>query len=412
MRERGDKKKPSTTKRMIIMLIVVGVLLAGLIGFNVFKGIMIKKYMAGMSAPPQTVTAMKVSYQEWQPSLHAVGTLRAVRGADLALDASGVVTDVDFASGDEVTKGQPLVSLRDDEDAAQLHQDEAAAALARVTFERARRQLDVKAISKADYDSAAADLKARQAAVAQQKAVIAKKNLRAPFDGRTGIVTLSPGAYVNAGTPIVTLQQLDPIYVDFYVPQKHLGEIKPGQATTLGVDAFGDKQFEGTINAINPKVDGDTRNVQVEATVPNPEESLTPGMFARVSIDVGGKKRYLTLPQTAITFNPYGQTVFLAVKASALKNQKTQPATAAKKPAPGDAKSAPKDGKSANQLFAQQVFVTTGPTRGDQVAVLSGIKEGDQVVTSGQVKLKNGTPLIIDNSVKPANNPHPTPQEH
>jgi membrane fusion protein (multidrug efflux system) len=403
MPTRAEKKKPSTTKRMIIMLVIVGLLLAGLIGFNVFKGIMIKKYMASMSAPPQTVTAMKVTYQEWQPSLETVGTLRAVQGADLALDASGVIDDIRFKSGALVQKGQPLVGLRDDEDVAKLKQNEAAAALAQVTFERAKQQLAVKAVSKAEYDTAAADLKARQAAVAEQQAVVAKKNLKAPFDGLAGIVTLSPGAYLTAGTPVVTLQQLDPIYIDFHLPQKQLAEVGPGDTASLALDAFGDRHFTGTINAVDPKLDPDTRNALVEATVPNPDHLLKPGMFAHVSVDVGKKQRHLTLPQTAITFNPYGQTVFVAVPASQLKDSNGKPV--ATTPAKG------KD-KSANTLVAQQVFVTTGATRGDQTAVLSGIKEGDQVVTSGQIKLKNGTPLIIDNSVKPANNPHPTPQEH
>ncbi|MGA9341383.1 MAG: efflux RND transporter periplasmic adaptor subunit [Rhodanobacteraceae bacterium] len=417
MRTRADKK-PSTAKRMVIMLIIVGVLLAGLIGFNVFKGIMIKKYMAGMSAPPQTVTAMKAAYQDWQPTFDAVGSLRAVRGADLALDVSGLVTSVDFASGDKVAKGQSLVSLRDDQEVAQLNQLKATAALAEVTFDRAKRQLAVKAISKADYDTAAADLKAKQAAVAQQQAVVAKKHLRAPFDGYAGIVTLSPGAYLNAGTQVVTLQQLDPIYTDFYLPQKDVGEIKPGQDANITLDAYANRKFEGRITAVSPKINGDTRNVQVEGTLANPDRVLKPGMFARISVNVGDKKRYLTLPQTAITFNPYGETVFVAIEASQVQKKPADTDATAANPARSTNKSGAKGalaGKGAasnpNQLVAQQVFVTTGATRGDQVAILSGIKEGAEVVTSGQLKLKNGTPLIIDNSVKPADAAHPTPQE-
>jgi membrane fusion protein (multidrug efflux system) len=382
------ERKPSTTKRMIVMLIAVGLLLFLLVGWNVMGKIGMKKFMESMTEPPQTVTTTKVGFQEWQPAQAAVGSLRAVRGADLAFEVSGVVTKVNLKSGGEVREGDVLVQLRDTDDVAQLRQYEAAAALAEVTFARAKQQLAAQAISKADYDTAAADLKAKQAAVQQQQAVIAKKQLRAPFGGRAGIVTISPGAFVNAGTPIVTVQQVDPVYVDFYVPQRNLGELAVGQRVALTLDAFAGKAFEGTLSAINPKVDGDTRNVQVEASVANPERLLVPGMFANVSVDIGKKSRQLTLPQTAVTFNPYGETVFV-VKPSGKKDDK---------------------GKDLPPV-AQQAFITTGARRGDQVAIASGLEEGVEVVTSGQLKLKNGTPLIVDNSVPPPNDPNPKPQE-
>ena len=203
-----------------------------------------------------------------------------------------------------------------------------------------------------------------------------------------GIVVLSPGAYVNAGTAVVTLQQLDPVYADFFVPQRNLGEIRVGQRMALRLDAYPGREFEGLVSAIAPKVDGDTRNARVEASLPNPDGVLMPGMFANVAIEVGEQKRQLTLPQTAITFNPYGETVYV-VK-------------------PGEGTGA--DGKPALPT-AQQVFVTTGPTRGDQVAVLSGLEEGTEVVTSGQLKLKNGTPLVIDNARVPKADADPKPQE-
>jgi membrane fusion protein (multidrug efflux system) len=384
-----EKRKPSVTRRMIVMLILVGLLLFLLVGWNVMGKIGMKKFMASMKEPPQTVSATKAEYSEWQPVQTAVGSLRAVRGADLALEVAGVVAAVHLKSGDDVKAGQPLLDLIDADEAAQLKQLKANAALANVTFDRAKRQMDVEAISKADYDAATADLKAKQAAVAQQEAVVAKKHLSAPFDGRAGIITLSKGAYVSAGTTVTTVQQLDPLYVDFFVPQRHLGLLKIGQKVTLGLDAFGGKSFEGSVNAVDPKVDGDTRNVKVEATVPNPDRLLLPGMFADVSVDVGEKKRQLTLPQTAVTFNPYGETVFV-VHRTGKKDDTGQP----------------------EMPTAQQVFVTTGDRRGDQVAIVTGVKEGDEVVTSGQLKLKNGTPLIIDNSVSPPNSPNPTPQEH
>ena len=413
------EKKPSTTKRMIIMIVLVLLLVAGLVGIKVLS---IMRMMAGMKPPPPSVVSTaKAAYQEWQPALSAVGTLRAVRGADLALDVAGLVTKVNLKSGDEVKEGQVLLQLRDSEDVAQLHQLEASAALAEVTFGRARQQLAVQAISKADYDAAAADLKAKQAAVQQQQVNVSKKELRAPFAGRAGIITVNPGAYLNSGTTIVTLQQLDPIFVDFHLPQRNLGDLKVGQKVRVTLDAFKGKTFEGTLSAISPKVDGDTRNVQVEASVPNPDRILTPGMFADVSVDVGDKERHLTLPQTAIVYNPYGETVYLVKTKGEFDKAQAQAAAAndAEK-APTDAKAADKskdkakDAKSAppDELVAQQSFVTTGPTRGDQVAIVKGLDENVEVVTSGQIKLKSGAPIKIDNSVEPANSPNPTPQEH
>jgi len=351
-----------------------------------------------------------------------------VRGADLALDIAGLVTKVNLKSGDEVKEGEVLLQLRDSEDVAQLHQLEAAAALASVTFDRAKQQLNVQAISKADYDAAAADLKAKQAAVQQQQVNVSKKQLRAPFSGRAGIITVNPGAYLNSGTTIVTVQQLDPIFVDFHLPQRNLSELKVGQKVTLKLDAFKGKTFEGTLSAISPKIDNDTRNVQIEASVPNPDKLLTPGMFADVNIDVGTEERHLTLPQTAVVYNPYGETVYLVKKKADFDKSQAEnkaanadPKTADAKadPKKADAKDAKKDDKKdaanavpADQLVAQQTFVTTAGTRGDQVAIVKGLNEGDEVVTSGQVKLKSGAPITIDNSVQPSNSPNPTPQEH
>lgn len=378
-----ETKKPSTTKRMIITVLVVGLLLALLIGWNVMGQIMMKKAAQNMPVPPQTVSTAQVGYDHWQPVQSAVGTLRASRGSDLAFDVSGVVAVVNLKSGDSVKQGDVLVQLRDEDDVANLRQVEAAASLSKLTLDRAQRQLDVKAISRAEFDAAAADQKAKQAAVQFARAIVAKKQLRAPFAGRAGIVTLSPGAFVSAGSPVVTLQQLDPIHADFSVPQRNLSALKVGQRITLRTDAHPDKTFEATLSAIDPKVDGDTRNVRVEATAGNGDRLLVPGMFANIAIDVGDQARQLTLPQTAITFNPYGETVFIV------------------KPAEG----------AGNKPTAQQAFVTTGPTRGDQIAVLSGLNEGDEVVTSGQLKLKNGTPLVVDNSHVPSNDANPAPQE-
>jgi membrane fusion protein (multidrug efflux system) len=374
-------------KRMVIMLVAVGVLLGGLVGFNWFKGYMMQKYMASAPIPPATVTAMKVDYQQWQPQLSAVGTLRAVRGVDVTTEVAGLVRSLHFKSGDEVKEGQVLAQLNADSDIAQLHSLEAAADLAATVYERDKAQLDAEVISKAQVDTDAGDLKSKRAQVAQQAALVEKKTIRAPFSGKLGISTVNPGQYLDAGAKLVTLQTIDPIYVDFSLPQQQLPQVAIGQKVTLTTDAYKGVAFEGKVSAINPKVDTSTRNVLIEATIPNAKRLLLPGMFATVKLNAGEEQRYLTLPQTAITYNPYGDTVFV-VKESEKKDEK---------------------GKAT--LTVQQVFVTTGPTRGDQIAILEGIEPGTEVVTSGQVKLKNGSPVIINNSVLPANSPNPTPQE-
>jgi membrane fusion protein (multidrug efflux system) len=405
-----EKKKWSTTKKMVVMILSVLLLIAALVGIKVM---MVMKMIASLPKPaPAVVTTAKAAYQDWQPQLKAVGSVRAVRGADLALDLAGLVTKVNVQSGDEVKEGQVLLQLRDSEDVAQLHQLEAAAALAEVTFGRAKQQLAVQAISKADYDQAAADLKAKQAAVAQQQVNVQRKQLRAPFAGRAGIVTITPGTYLNSGTTIVTLQQLDPVFVDFYLPQKNLADLKVGQKVLLHLDAFADKTFEGELSAINPKVDSDTRNVMVEAKVANPDKLLTPGMFADVTIDVGTKAHYLTLPQTAVVYNPYGATVYIVKKKADADKAAAEQAKkdGGKQPAPAAAANgAPPI--PADALVVTQAFVTTDGTRGDQVSITKGLDEGAEVVTSGQIKLKNGAQITIDNSVLPADAANPKPQE-
>lgn len=382
----STERSPSTVKRMIVMIVGVLLLVAVIVGAKV---LLVMRTIAGLPKPtPATVSTTVAGYQAWQPALNTVGSLRAVRGADLALDVPGLVRRVDLQSGQQVKKGQLLLQLSDADDRAQLEQLEAAARLSQLNFRRADQQRASHAISTADYDSAAADLKARQAAVTEQKALVAKKQLRAPFAGRTGIITASPGDYLNAGTAIVTLQQIDSLYVDFSIPQRELGRLQIGQPVQLTLDAYNNRRFHGQVTAINPKVDTGTRNVQVEATVPNADGALLPGMFARISVDVGGKQRYLTLPQAAIVYNPYGDIVFVV---QSLQGKDEQ--------------------GNALPPTVQQTLVTTGDTRGDQVAIVKGLEAGTTVVTSGQIKLKNGASIKIDNSVQPADAAHPTPQE-
>ncbi len=374
-------------RRMIIMLAAVGVLLAGLIAFNLIKGRMIAKYMASSPIPTVTVTTMKADYQPWQVQLKAAGTLRAVHGVDVTTEVAGLVRAVYFNSGDEVQAGAALAQLNADSDVALLQSLQADAELAKTAFERNKAQFEAAAISKAQLDTDAANLKSKQAQVAQQEALVQKKTLRAPFAGRLGISRVNPGQYLNPADQLVTLQALDPIYVDFSVPQQELPRIAVGQPANFTVDAFKDTPFAGKIKAIDPKLAADTRNVQVEALLSNPQRQLLPGMFGRVEVEVGAPQRYLTLPQTAITYNPYGSTAFL------LKD------------------SDKKDAKGKTVRVAEQIFVRTGATRGDQVAIIEGIAPGAEVVTSGGLKLKNGTPVVVDNSLAPTNDPNPAPQE-
>jgi membrane fusion protein (multidrug efflux system) len=372
------------TKRMLIMLAIVGILLGGIFGYKIFAARMMKKFMAAGQAPPAVVTTTKAESLTWQPQLKAVGSLRAVRGVDVSSEISGIVRAVYFKSGDEVKTGQVLVQLNADSDIALLHSLEAAAELANTVYERDKKQFEVQAISQATLDADAADLKSKKAQVAQQAALVDKKTIRAPFSGRLGISAVNPGQYVNPGDKIVTLQAIDLMYADFYLPQQELSRLALGQKVVLSTDAYLDLTFLGRITAINPKVDTNTRNVQVEATIANPKRQLLSGMYATIEVRAGGVRRYVTLPQTAVTYNPYGDTVYIVEEG----NKGT-------------------DGKPL--LIAKQTIVTVGSTRGDQVAILKGIKEGDTVVTSGQLKLKNGSVVIINNQVQPANAETPAP---
>ncbi len=389
------------TKRMLIM--IGGILLLVLILGGGFA-LHIKKLIAAAPKPgPSTITATKVAALEWQPVLSAVGSVTPVRGVDVTSEIAGLVREIHFKSGQDVKKGQVLVELNADADQAQLASLQAAADLSATVLKRDKGQFEAEAIAQAQVDADMADLKSRKALVAQQQATLAKKTIRAPFAGKLGITTVNPGQYLNPGDKIVTLQTIDPIYVDFNLPQKQVGNLALGQVVNVTTDGFAGVQFPGRITAISPKIDTATRNIVVEATFANPKRQLLPGMFANASVEVGEKKKYLTLPQTAITYNPYGSTVFVVMTADEAARAAATAASGASAPAPA---------ASGPGLVVQQAFVTTGETRGDQVAILKGLHEGQQVVTSGQLKLKNGAPVVIDNSIVPANSANPTPQEH
>lgn len=369
-------------KRMVIMLLLAAAAFGGIYGMKTMED---KKARSMMGPPPPaTVSTTVAAYDNWQPQLEAVGGLRAVNGADLALEVSGIVEELHFNSGDEVKEGTVLVKLRDDEDVSKLHSLQAVVDLAVITYDRGMKQLPSQTISQAAVDADKSELAAARANVAEQQALIDKKVIRAPFDGRLGIRAVDLGQYLAAGTIVVTLQSLDPIYLDFFLPQQALDQIRIGQAVSAKVDTYPGQLFAGEISAIEPRVDTASRNVRVRATLKNPDHKLLPGMYATVDIATGEPQRYVTLPQTAITFNAYGNTVYVVDKGGPGANG--QP-----------------------QLTARQTFVKTGETRGDQVAVLEGVKDGETVVTAGQLKLRNGAPVAIDNSVQPSNDAAPAP---
>lgn len=373
-------------KRMVIMLVAAGLVFGGVFGFQAFKGLMMKKYMSLGANAPQTVSTMAAGYQDWQPRIAAVGSVRAIQGVEVSPEVPGTVSAINFTEGQYVKKGAVLVELVADNDIAKLHTLEAAAQLANTTYERDKQQFEFKAVSQQTLDVDKGNLAEAVAAVAEQQALVNKKFIHALFSGRVGIRLVNVGQYVNAGTPMVSLQSLDPIYLDFSIPQQSISLIRPGQKVSAATDAYPQETFDGEIAVINPEVDPATLNVKVRVWLKNPRHLLLPGMYATVDISSGGPQRYITLPQTAITYNPYGSIAFLAEQHGV-------------------------DEKGRPKLVAREVFVTTGETRGDQVAVLQGIKEGDVVVTAGQIKLRNGAPIAVNNDVVPTNEPQPAPKD-
>ena len=361
-------------RRMAIMLVLVGAAFAAIFGFEAFKARIIQKAMAALRNPPQTVSTITAETQPWQKRLEAVGSTRAEKGTEVSPQVAGIVKAIHFKSGEEVQKGTLLVELEAADDIAHLDALKATEQLAQLNYDRDTRLLSTNAISRQTADTDLATLKSAQAQVAQQQALVGYKSIRAPFSGRLGIRQVDLGQYIAPGTPIVTLQQLDPIFVDFYLPQQAVAELKVGQTVTAKVDTYPDQKFDGKVMAVSPLVNAASRNVQVRASFGNPGEKLLPGMFATVDIDVGRPQHYVTLPKTAIYYNSYGDIAYVVKDGHAGKG-------------------------GEKQYVAQQVFVKTGQTRGDQVAVLDGIEPGDVVVTAGQNKLHNGSPVEINNKV-------------
>lgn len=375
---RTTERKPRAWLRLIVMLLLVGALGAGLIAFQRFKAGILKQVVASIRSEVPVVATGKASMQTWQPRQTAVGSARASKGADLAAEIAGVVDEIDFESGQSVTAGTVLLRLRPNDDEAKLAQLQANAELANVTLARDQRQLAAHAIPQATVDTDSANLKVARAQVAAQQALMAEKVVKAPFAGRLGVRQVDVGQFLAAGTAIVTLQQLDPMFVDFYLPQQALEHVSAGQKVEVTADGYPGRTFAGSVTALNARVDSSSRMLQVRASLPNADGALLPGMYLSVSVASGEPRSLVTIPLAAVAFNPYGSLVYVL-------------------------------GEDNGKQVVRQQFVTTGAQRGDQVSILKGITAADTVVTGGQLKLHNGSTVKIDNTVQPTDNPVPVP---
>ena len=380
-----------STKPMIITVLSVALVFGAIYGFQQFRNGMIQKAIRGQGMPPQTVSTLTAQTTSWQPVLSTIGSLHPVLGANLSTESGGLVTAIHFKSGDHVPAGKILVELNAAPQIAQLNQFKANERLAHINYDRDSAQFKIQAVSQAILDSDAAAVQSAQAQIAAQRANIEQKIIRAPFAGRLGIRQVDPGQYVAPGATVVSLQTLDPIYVDFTVPQSELSDLHPGLAITAQTDALPGTTITGKITAIEPQVDTNTRNIKVRATLPNHDGKLMPGLFMNLKIIQGKPQNWITLPDTAVAYNPYGSTVFIVHSS-------------------GNGANVHSSGNGANgkpRLTVEQRIVTTGDTRGDQVAILRGIQPGEVIVTSGQLKLHRDAPVLINNDIQPLNNPNP-----
>ncbi len=390
---RADKR-PSTTLRMIIMLVIAAVLFGGLFFAKSMMSAGMNQFFDNMPQPAVAVTSADVSQRQWSQSLDAVGTLVAVNGTDVTTESPGVVSAIRFESGQRVRKGEVLVQLDASAETATLRSLEAGLDLAITQRDRYRELFSTRqAVAKADLDQRESEAARMQADVGAQRALIARKTIKAPFDGVLGIRKINLGQYLNPGDAIVNLQSLDPIYLNFSLPEQDVTKVAVGQSVSASVDAQAGERFTGTITAIESQVDAGTRNFLVQATLSNAEEKLRAGTFARVNSDLGDALSVLTVPQTAVTFNPYGNAVFVISEVPRAEGEK-------------DMMGNPLTG---NKLIAQQRFISTGLTRGDLIAVTDGLKAGEVVATSGLLKLRNDAEVTINNKVQPTADEAPTP---
>ena len=369
-------------KQIFITVLALALLFGGIYGMQQFRNSMMAKSIRGKGIPPQTVSTTVAVYDIWSPAIDTIGSLHAIKGASLSAETGGLVTAIHFSSGESVYAGKLLVELNAAPLIAQLQQFQASARLAKINYDRDVAQLHIQAVSQSTVDADATALQSANAQVIAQQALIAQKMIRAPFAGILGIRQIDPGQYFAPGSTIVTLQKLDPIYLDFSIPQVDMTLVRKGLLVEAHSDALPGKSLHGRITAIEPQVDVNTRNIRIRAILPNTDGKLLPGLFMTVRIDQDRKQRLVTLPNAAVTYNPYGSTVFVVHENG-------------------------KDTKGRPRLIVEQRFVTTGPTRGDQVAILSGIRANEIIVTTGQLKLHNGVPVLINNSIQPTNDPQP-----
>lgn len=374
-------------KKKLIVTILGLLVIIGVLGG--VKGLQIGRMVAQGSQftpPPATVTTAPARSESWESVLTSVGSLDAIQGVTVTAELSGKIVNIAFEPGTKVKQGDLLVQQDTSSEAAQLRAAEASVALTKLNLERARDLISKRVIPQSDFDNADAAYKQAVAEADTIRAAIAKKTIRAPFSGRLGIRQVNLGQVISEGQPIVSLQALDPIFVNFLLPQQQLSQVRPGLTIRLTGDVIPDRVVEGRITAINPQVDTATRNIQVQATVQNPEENLRPGMFVNVSVVLPARDEVLTVPATAILYAPYSDSVFVV-----------------------EEKTDPKSGESGKTL--RQQFVRISEKRGDFVAVAEGLKVGETVVSTGVFKLRNGQAVVVDNSLSPEFKLDPKPEQ-
>jgi membrane fusion protein (multidrug efflux system) len=378
--------KDNMLKRMLIMIAGLMVVFGGVFGWKWYVGRQLAEAMESGGSPPVTVSATIASNAVWHPELPAVATLRAVQGTEVSPQVAGQVSRIAFESGEPVKRADLLVQLDVSVEQAALDGLEAELALAKVEYERRQELAGSSAVSQSELDQAEASFKKARAAVDHERELIDKKTIRAPFSGRLGIREVNLGDYLAAGAKIVTLQTMDPIYAEFSLPQDKFGQVQVGQPVTLEVDAYPGHAFQGKVTAINSKVTQSTRNFEVQATLENPRERLQPGMFGEISVQLPQQNNVITLPDTAIAYNPYGDSVYIL-----------------------EAKGTNDRGQAL--LQARRAFVQIGEERGTQVSITKGVKVGQQVVTSGQMKLQEDSVVIVNNDIQVPNEASVTPED-
>ena len=371
-------------KRMVLMLGVMVVLLTAL-GFIKFKQVETAVHAAAFQPPPEAVTTIVAQREQWPASMSVIGTMEAVHGVVVSADLPGTIARINFDSGKAVREGDVLVELDTRQERAQLTSLEAQRDLARVNFDRMQKLVNEGVISRMEYDQATAQQRATEANVAEIRATIERKTIRAPFSGILGIRKVNLGQYLSAGNPVVSLQALNPIYVNIGVPQQAAGQVPVGRKLRITTEDVADQVFTGNVTAIDSVVDEATRNIQIQATLSNAEGKLRPGMFVQVEVALGANRPVISLPASAISYAPYGDSVFVVTDL--------------------------KDPKGHTYRGVRQQFVKVEGSRGDQVAVISGLNPGDEVVSSGVFKLRNGAAVQVNNKVQPGNNPAPKPED-